>query len=51
MVNGAFFSQSGDPKASSKFKGDTMVSAQPAYKVDLLTKDSGTLVCIPGRPC
>ncbi|MBA0572796.1 hypothetical protein Golob_003116 [Gossypium lobatum] len=51
MVNGAFFSQSGDPNASSKFKGDTKVSAKPAYKVDLLTKDSGTLICIRGRAC
>ncbi|KAH1040747.1 hypothetical protein J1N35_042490 [Gossypium stocksii] len=51
MVNGAFFSQSGDPNASSKFKGDTMVSAKHAYQVDLLTKDSGTLICVPGRAC
>ncbi|XVE53283.1 hypothetical protein DITRI_Ditri02bG0192200 [Diplodiscus trichospermus] len=51
MENGAVFTQSGDSNISRKFAGDNFMSAKPGHMVSLLTKHSGTLNCIRGRPC
>ncbi|XP_007046218.2 PREDICTED: probable pectate lyase P59 [Theobroma cacao] len=51
MVNGAFFTQSGDPRASRRFLGNFMMSAKPGQMVSLLTRYSGSLDCVRRRPC
>ncbi|XVF03393.1 hypothetical protein REPUB_Repub04eG0257400 [Reevesia pubescens] len=53
MMDGAFFTQSGDPDTSKKYAaaGTNLMPAKPAHMVSLLTKHSGTLNCFRGRPC
>ncbi|PIM98605.1 Pectate lyase [Handroanthus impetiginosus] len=50
MINGAFFTQSGNP--AHKFAGGAnMVAPKPGQFVSSLTRFSGPLNCIPGKPC
>ncbi|GMI87354.1 hypothetical protein like AT1G14420 [Hibiscus trionum] len=51
MLNGAVFTQSGDPNASKKFGADKMLAFKPAHMVPLLVKFSGALTCSPAKPC
>ncbi|KAK8568757.1 hypothetical protein V6N13_106647 [Hibiscus sabdariffa] len=51
MLNGATFIQSGDPNASKKFGADQILPFNPAHKVPFLVKWSGTLICVPHKPC
>ncbi|KAK8567246.1 hypothetical protein V6N13_105225 [Hibiscus sabdariffa] len=51
FVNGAFFTPSGDPKASKKFGGDKMLPYQPGENAPFLTMFAGVLDCTPGQPC
>ncbi|XP_073147341.1 probable pectate lyase P59 isoform X2 [Henckelia pumila] len=50
MMNGAFFTQSGDP--NYKFAGvSDNISPKPGEYVSHLTRFSGPLACIRGKPC
>ncbi|OMO58717.1 Pectate lyase/Amb allergen [Corchorus capsularis] len=52
MVNGAFFTQSGDPGAIGKYASTmNMMGARPGEMAPYLTQYSGTLLCTPGQPC
>ncbi|KAM3361397.1 pectate lyase [Capsicum galapagoense] len=51
MQNGAFFRTSGDQTALTKLKHLNLIPAEPSYKVGILTKFSGSLACLVGRPC
>ena len=51
MLNGAIFTQSGDPRAAKKFGGDKMIAYKPAHMVPLLVRWSGTLECRQNKPC
>lgn len=51
MLNGATFTQSGDPNAAKKFGGDKLMSYKPAHMVPLLVRWSGTLECRSYKPC
>ncbi|XP_060204685.1 probable pectate lyase P59 isoform X2 [Lycium barbarum] len=50
MMNGAFFVESGNPKHAF-LKGPDMINSKPGSFVSSLTRFSGSLNCIEGKPC
>lgn len=51
LINGATFTQSGDPNWRNWCKGMPLINPAPASEVHLLTKFAGTLPCRVGKPC
>ena len=52
FMNGAYFTESGDPEWSSKHKDlYDGISAAPAEDVTWMTRFAGVLGCKPGKPC
>ena len=51
MMNGAFFVESGDPGKKHPFGHLDMIQAKPGSFVSRLTRFSGSLDCVPGKPC
>ncbi|KAM3381062.1 putative pectate lyase P59 [Capsicum galapagoense] len=50
MMNGAFFVESGNPNHAF-LKGPDMINSKPGSVVGSLTRFSGPLKCIEGKPC
>lgn len=51
MMNGAFFVESGDPDKKHAFDRLDMIQAKPGSFVSRLTRFSGSLDCLRGKPC
>ncbi|KAK3035675.1 hypothetical protein RJ639_032547 [Escallonia herrerae] len=51
MMNGAFFTQSGNPNQALTSKDSDLVAAKPGAYVSSLTRSSGALKCIKKLPC
>ncbi|KAJ8452358.1 hypothetical protein Cgig2_006163 [Carnegiea gigantea] len=52
MINGAYFRESGDKsKKASYTKGKDVIRAKPGSHVARLTRFSGALKCLEGKPC
>uniref|UniRef100_A0A2P2N0C7 Pectate lyase n=1 Tax=Rhizophora mucronata TaxID=61149 RepID=A0A2P2N0C7_RHIMU len=51
MMNGAFFVQSGNPKASKQISRHEMINYKRGTYVTRLTRYSGSLNCVVGKPC
>ncbi|KAF3444755.1 hypothetical protein FNV43_RR14448 [Rhamnella rubrinervis] len=51
MMNGAFFVQSGNSRGRRPRGKSNMIKAKPGSFVRRLTRFSGTLECVPKKPC
>ncbi|XP_009599824.1 pectate lyase-like [Nicotiana tabacum] len=51
MENGATFTPSGDQNLLDKIDHLNLIKPEPSSKVGILTKFSGALSCVKGRPC
>ena len=51
MMNGAFFVQSGNKKAAKKYSRKDMIKYKDGSFVTRLTRFSGALNCVVGKPC
>ncbi|KAK1259510.1 hypothetical protein QJS04_geneDACA005419 [Acorus gramineus] len=51
LMNGAFFTQSGNPSKKHPYSKKDMISAKPGTFVTRLTRFAGALLCKSGRPC
>lgn len=51
MMNGAFFTQSGDPKKKAFFSKQDVITAKPGSYAARLTRFAGTLRCMENKPC
>lgn len=51
FLNGAYFNQSGNPKASIGYNMNNAIKPLPGTEVEKLTKSAGPLICKPGQIC
>lgn len=51
LMNGAKFTQSGDPAAIKKYSKFQMIKSKPGTMASRLTRYAGALYCYAGKPC